>query len=163
MYVIAQCNMFKHLLPNMKAQQLAILGCYGHDLIEDTRYTYNDIKQNWGQELADIIFCCTELRGRTRAERHGEEYYKLLATIDVAIFVKMCDILANLKYAILTNSSMGKKHQIDSFDVNKYLYADNSPFKPMFEYYHKLLHLIPEPKREVIAVLTAEDMNQGVA
>lgn len=162
MYVIAQCSMFKHLLSDMKAQQLAVCGCYGHDLIEDARLTYNDIKQNWGEEVAEVIYCCTELRGKNRAERHGEEYYKLLATNDVAIFVKLCDIIANVKYSIVTNSSMGLKHKAEYHDVIKYLYKDESTFKPMFDYYHQLLELIPEPsntrKKRTIIEVTTEDI-----
>jgi len=139
MYVIAQCSMFKHLLPNMKVQQLAICGCYGHDLIEDARVTYNDIKQEWGEELADVIYLCTEDKGKDRAERHSEAYYKLLATNDIAIFVKLCDIIANVKYSILTNSSMFNKHLKEHTNTVKYLWKEE--YRPMFVTLDRLFHV----------------------
>lgn len=94
---------------------LVLYGAWGHDLIEDARITYNDIKNwkdyegnryNWTNRLADIIYTCTELRGRNRSERHGPEYIQGLKDCRLGLFVKLCDIAANIGYGLLTNSGM---------------------------------------------------------
>jgi (p)ppGpp synthase/HD superfamily hydrolase len=82
-----------------------------HDIIEDShKYTYNDIVKEFGERVADGVYACTELRGRNRNERHGQEYYDtLLSNID-GHFVKLCDITANMLYGQKTKSSMFKKY-----------------------------------------------------
>ena len=91
----------------------------GHDLIEDGRLTYNDIiselsmhlKRDVTVPIAEAIFACTDCRGRNRKERHSEEYYSLLVSNDLAVYVKLCDILANVQFSKLTHSSMYSRYQ----------------------------------------------------
>jgi len=91
----------------------------GHDLIEDARLTYNDIiaeatfyyRRDFAIMIAEAIFACTECRGRNRKERHSEEYYSLLMSNDLAVYVKLCDILANVQFSKMTHSSMYNKYQ----------------------------------------------------
>ena len=64
---------YKHLLDNTKdyytgepyrgprqeqvtLQDACLTATWGHDLIEDTRVSYNDVKDHLGQEAADIVF-----------------------------------------------------------------------------------------------------------
>lgn len=133
--------------------QLALMGAWGHDLIEDARTTYNDIKQFKHKdpkssldgtilipELANIIYACTELRGKNRSERHGHEYIQLLRENRLGRFVKLCDIIANVNYGLLTNSSMYNKYQ----DEYPHLYSElyTVEFKPMWDYLEKLLTIM---------------------
>jgi hypothetical protein len=85
----------------------------GHDLIEDARLTYNDITFELSTHMirdaipiAEAIFACTECRGRNRKERHSEEYYSLLVSNDLAVYVKLCDILANVQFSKMTHANM---------------------------------------------------------
>lgn len=136
-FVVSQAKRFKDLL-HPQELEIAISGCYGHDLIEDARATYNDIMNMVGKEVADIIYACTEDKGRNRTERHSEKYYKELANNRLAIFVKLCDILANVQYSILTNSSMYNKHKLEHEKTVKFLSAQGADFKPMFQALDKL-------------------------
>lgn len=83
----------------------------GHDLIEDARVTFNDLRTDWGEDVAKLIYACTELRGMDTDERHGQEYYDLLYKSEAAVFVKLCDMLANLRYSIMFNSTFFRKHK----------------------------------------------------
>lgn len=101
---------FKHLLTYEEYLKVFVIGnC--HDLIEDTRMTYNDVLELFGKEIADCVFTCTELRGKNRAERHGAEYMKLLKEDRLGRFVKLSDICANMTMGKKTGSSMLKKYQ----------------------------------------------------
>lgn len=111
----------------------------GHDLMEDARMTYNDIKDMVGSYIANIIYCCTEEKGRNREERHSEKYIHLLCSNKLAVFVKLCDIAANVKYSLLTNSSMFDKYR-DEFPVFKTKVSPyHLEYRELFDYIDKLL------------------------
>lgn len=116
-----------------------VAGLYGHDAVEDARLTYNDIKDRFGERAAEIIYCCTEERGRTRSDRHSEKYFKELSENDLAIFVKLCDITANVKFSLLSNSSMFKKYKQEYVEVKKWLYRQE--YQIMFDYLEELFSI----------------------
>jgi len=100
----------------------------GHDLIEDARLTYNDIKDLVGEEVAEGIFLCTEFRGRNRSERKPDQFYIELRENKLATFVKLCDIMANTQYSIDTKSSMLKKGKDEWPRIKNFLMAEwNAP------------------------------------
>lgn len=145
--VAKQVDKFKHLL-KFQDYLIAKCGAYGHDLIEDARLTYNDIKQltiqtqmdvNISREVADVIYACTELRGRDRDERHGEEYIQGLKESRLGLFVKLCDISANIGFGVLTNSTMVKKYRKEFPRIKEQLYREE--FDELFIYIEKLLNL----------------------
>jgi (p)ppGpp synthase/HD superfamily hydrolase len=116
-----------------------IISCLGHDSIEDARLTYNDLKDKFGEISAEIIYCCTEVRGHNRDERHSVEYYEYLAKNDLAIFVKLCDICANVTFSLLSNSSMFLKHKKEHEKTKQYLYKEE--YKIIFDYLDTLFTL----------------------
>lgn len=143
-YVLAFARRFKYLvdtysLINWNEWDYVEMGCAGHDLIEDARVTYNDIAEMTDLKLADIIYCCTEDKSKNRDERHSQAYYNALALNELAIFVKLCDIMANATYSVLSNSSMYKKHKLEHEKTKRYLFVKR--FEPMFEYLDKLFTL----------------------
>ena len=87
-------------------------GGYYHDSIEDARVTYNDvmnIARRWLTEeqalmATEIVYALTNDKGRTRAERAGEKYYKGIRETLYAPFVKLCDRLANVTYTCSVDS-----------------------------------------------------------
>ncbi len=148
-YVDQQARKFNHLIPGDKLF-LVRAACYAHDLIEDARITYNDIieiarkkgcSQESAEELAEIVFLCTEMRGRNRAERKNDVFYQQLAQNELAVFVKLCDIMANLKYSILENSSMYDKYLAEWSKTRSILKDHLTTYHNMFAHIDKLLSL----------------------
>jgi 5'-deoxynucleotidase YfbR-like HD superfamily hydrolase len=94
------CTEEKDVLP-------LFFGAYYHDSIEDTRETYNSVmkmaKQFMNDEQAymatEIVYALTNDKGRTRAERAGEKYYRGIRETPYAPFVKLADRLANAYYS----------------------------------------------------------------
>ena len=84
---------------------------WGHDLIEDCRISYNDICIADNAVVAEIIFAVTNEKGRNRAERANSNYYDGIRKTKGAIFVKLCDRIANVQYSKLTKSKMFQKYQ----------------------------------------------------
>lgn len=148
-YVDEEARKFMHFIPGDKVF-LVRAACYGHDLIEDARITYNDIIEvarkkgvspKSAEELAEIIFLCTEMRGRNRAERKNDVFYQQLAQNELAVFVKLCDIIANLKYSILENSSMYDDYLAEWPKVKEALKGHLTTYHNMFVHIDKLLSL----------------------
>lgn len=139
--VFSQYDKFKHLLSfTFRGERETIENAiWGHDLIEDARVTYNDIKQLAGEEVAEIVLCCTDSVGRNRSERKDEAFWNRLTSNDYAIFVKLCDVIANVKYSLLTNSSMYKKYGTEFPHFKERAYREQ--YKEMFDYLEKLLSL----------------------
>ena len=84
-----------------------LFGAYYHDSIEDARLTYNDVTRVARQYMdekqaymaAEIVYALTNDKGRTRAERAGERYYRGIRETPYAPFVKLADRLANITYS----------------------------------------------------------------
>ena len=97
--------------------------CFGHDLIEDARMSYNDVKELFKSKVvADIIYACTEEKGHNRGERHSDKFFKELCANRAAVFVKLCDIKANVLFSMLTGSSMYHMYQREFVNVREQLY-----------------------------------------
>lgn len=79
---------------------------WGHDLVEDCRVSYNEVSSYLGPEAADIIFAVTNEKGKTRKERANSKYYEGIRNTKGAVFVKLCDRIANVQYSKMTKSRM---------------------------------------------------------
>lgn len=123
----------------LKTHQIfpAYVGALLHDSIEDCNLTYNDIKTDWGLVIADIVFACTELKGKNRKERHGPEYFDVLKVSYLGTFVKICDILANVTNSVKTKHTMLKAYKKEWTNVKEQLHTEE--FEQLFESVEKLL------------------------
>ena len=87
----------------------------GHDLIEDARQTFNDIKNKLlgipvlnplANDIAQSIFNCTESTGRNRDERHDAAYKARLTSDRRSCVAKIGDISANVMYGLNSSAAM---------------------------------------------------------
>jgi len=112
---------FIHLIPE-KYHRDIILAAWGHDLIEDTGLTYNDVLKVLGKNVADIVYALTNEKGRNRAERANDKYYENIKENDLALYVKLCDRLANMVYSKKEGQGMYKKYVQEIPNFKKKLY-----------------------------------------
>jgi len=164
--VVAKATKFKNVWSNLYGDQkfpIMYNACWGHDLMEDARVTYNDIIRfltkgsasdytiREAKEVAEIIRACTvDVRGRNRAERQSPSYYEAIRTTSGAIFVKLCDRIANVEYGKLTGSSMFDKYKEENKEfleklgltnTNEAYTAFGESYRPMIQYLYNLLEL----------------------
>lgn len=121
--VVKNGENFIHLIPDVEKDN-AIAGCWGHDLIEDTRENYNAVKSQSNVEVAEIVRCCTNYgRGRNRDERMPDWLYEEIKANPSATFVKLCDRMANAQYSKMTGSQMYDKYIKEHAHFKKMLYT----------------------------------------
>lgn len=102
----------------------ALYACYGHDLLEDTRVSFNDITHELARSFigyetliygadtaAYIIYALTNEKGKNREERANDKYYEGIRNTPGAVFVKLCDRIANVKFSLFTGGSMLGKYE----------------------------------------------------
>ena len=77
-----------------------------HDVIEDTEGTYEDIKEKFGKEVADIVFECSDDQTLPKVERKIHQIESIIHKSQSAILVKIADKIANLHSII---SGIGPK------------------------------------------------------
>lgn len=121
-----------------------LLAAYGHDLIEDTRVSYNDVKNILGQDAADIIYACTNEKGKNRKERANEKYYEGIRNTPYATFVKLCDRIANVQYSKMTGSRMFEMYKRENESFGQSLGVWNVPSysqHPYFPLFAELLEI----------------------
>lgn len=118
-------------------RQVCRRATYSHDLIEDTRTSYNDVKNCLGQEVADVVFALTNEKGKTRSERANDKYYEGIRNTPGAVFVKLCDRIANVQYSKMTKShmfEMYKKENEHFMSMLTWVPNGNHPYNEMFLY-----------------------------
>ena len=80
-----------------------------HDILEGTDLSYNDIKNKFGVDVAEVVYLCTDNKGRGREDRKNELYYAELITNQKAIKIKVADRIANARRS--KKHSMGNKYR----------------------------------------------------
>jgi len=114
----------------------------GHDLIEDARSNYNEVKKQLGVLAAEIIRAVTNLgRGRNRDERMPDFIYEDIRETFGATFIKLCDRMANCQYSKLTKSGMLYKYRKEMPDfIHKILGVSIDEIKK--DYHHPYQNLV---------------------
>lgn len=129
-------NKFIHLIPEENRDSV-FAGCWVHDTIEDTRQTYNDVKNNTSEEVAEIAYALTNEKGRNRKERANEKYYQGIKKTPFATFVKLCDRIANIEYSKSKGSRMLDLYRKENDNFEGSLYSPL--YEEIFNHIRKLL------------------------
>lgn len=123
--VVDVFDQFKHLISEDSWQDVED-ACWCHDVIEDCRQTYNDVKSATNEYVAELVYLLTNEKGRTRKERANEKYYSGIRKDKNAIFIKLCDRIANYNYSKISGSRMAQVYEkemdlfLSKLDVYQY-------------------------------------------
>ena len=121
---------------------IVVSAVWCHDVIEDTFRTYNDVKNGVGVEVADIAFAVTNEKGKSRKERANDKYYQGIKDTKFAVFVKLCDRIANVTYGryISTNRRMYEMYQKENDKFLAFLAGEQlDQLTPMVAHLRNLL------------------------
>jgi len=125
--VLRNAEKYSYYLPEDKID-IVYSACILHDTIEDTDTSPSKLKEIFNEEIADIVLRVSNERGWDRKERNFKTYPKIWVN-DFAIFVKLCDRIAN------TRNAKESGHHMYEVYVNEY---------PIFRYALKVRGLYPD-------------------
>lgn len=106
---------------------IVLKACYCHDILEDTRNTYNDLKKVVGDEVAEIAYALTNEKGRNRKERASDKYYSEMRHVPYACLVKLFDVCANMIFSNTMDKSMFNMYKKELPEKLKKLEAKRYP------------------------------------
>lgn len=136
-YVANIASFFGGLIDEDQKENV-LCACWVHDIIEDARETYNDVMKNTNKTVADLAYALTNEKGKNRAERASDKYYKEMHEVPNAVFIKLCDRIANISYSKIKGSSMFDKYKKENANFVEKLYRPE--LKEMFEFIDRMLN-----------------------
>lgn len=98
-------------------KSITIAAAYGHDLVEDAKQTFNDMKGVIGVEAAKVVLRVTDVPAENRLMKHLLTMGKTVED-HRAIILKMCDIWANATYSKTSGGTMYIKY-VDEYQYRK--------------------------------------------
>ena len=128
---------FIHLVDE-KERENVYCGCWVHDIIEDARETYNDVLNKTNETVANLAYALTNEKGKNRSERANDKYYKEMHEVPNAVFIKLCDRIANITHSKRTGSKMFEKYRAENENFIKKLYRPE--LEEMITYINHLLN-----------------------
>ncbi|NTW48492.1 MAG: bifunctional (p)ppGpp synthetase/guanosine-3',5'-bis(diphosphate) 3'-pyrophosphohydrolase, partial [Chlorobiales bacterium] len=92
----------KILLTEIPLDDVSVVAALLHDVVEDTDYTYDDLREEFGEEVAGIVGGLTKISGifDNREIKEAESFRKMLLSMihDIrVILIKFCDRLHNMR------------------------------------------------------------------
>ena len=108
-----------------------------HDTVEDTDVTIDDIRREFGDDVADLVWRLTDEEGRNRKERHHLTHMKIRGRSD-AVRVKLADRIANVESAFEERSHLRGlyREEYDAFFEDLYREGE---WEEMWQYLERKL------------------------
>jgi len=126
---------FSHLIPVEDIEDV-LSGCWVHDLLEDTHETWNNVCKILGETIAEYSYRLQNEKGRNRVERANAKYYNEIKEYKHALFIKLCDRIANTEHSLSTNHGMFNKYKKEFDHFYESLY--DGRYEEMWNYLKNL-------------------------
>lgn len=111
------------LLVDLKMDVTTIVAGLLHDVIEDTKASYDEIKENFGEEVADLVDGVTKIGKITfgsKEERQAENFRKMIVAMarDIRILIiKLADRLHNMRTLEFVARTKQKQIAQETLDI----------------------------------------------
>lgn len=157
------------ILTELKLDEQTIATALLHDTIEDTLATYDDIKEHFGKEIADLVDGVTKLTGLevfSERTKQAENFRKLMLAMSADIrvlLVKLADRLHNMRtLGFIGKPEKRRRIAQETFDVYAPL-AGRIGMQHIREELEDLAfaELYPEARKSIVTRLERMDTSRG--
>jgi (p)ppGpp synthase/HD superfamily hydrolase len=115
-----------------------------HDTLEDTSLTYNELKNQFGMDIADAVLAVTKKAEFNEGGDHWDyeiEYCKIIANNQLALYTKIADKCANNRFGLMSKKQKRleknlKQHNIFVKECYKHFEGKN-----IKQYLEKIMNL----------------------
>lgn len=106
-----------------------------HDTLEDTDVTHDDLVKHFGGGVADLVEAVSDEPGKNRKERKAKTLPKTRKYGYLAVAIKLCDRIANVKNCVLSRDyrlfdMYKKEHAL----FRSILYSEVDGLDPMWDH-----------------------------
>lgn len=95
-----------------------------HDTVEDTSTTIDDIRGEFGDDVADLVWRLTDEPGKNRKERHHLTHLKIRGRPE-AVRIKLADRIANVESSIEQHTHLRGMYREEHAAFRTDLYREN--------------------------------------
>lgn len=88
-----------------ETDEIKLAAAWLHDTVEDTSVTVHDVRREFGDDVADLVWRLTDEQGENRHERHAKTHAKIRGST-AAVRIKLADRIANVEAALEQRSDL---------------------------------------------------------
>jgi (p)ppGpp synthase/HD superfamily hydrolase len=116
-----------------------------HDTLEDTEVTYEEIREQFGTDAANLVLAVTDEDGKNRKERKAKTLPKIRAYGYLAVAIKLCDRIANIQYCINSNNrGLMKMYKKEHASFKQALYREDDCLDAIWDHLDELIEWIAQ-------------------
>ena len=114
-----------------------LISAWLHDTVEDTYLTKEEIRAEFGDRVAELVWCVTNEPGKNRRERHLLTYPKVRSNPD-ALLLKLADRIANIEACYESGSNLIGMYRKEAVGFEQALRVEGQ-YEEMWEHISELL------------------------
>jgi len=120
---LTHCEEVARILAGMELDTATVVGGLLHDVVEETDVTLDDIRREYGPEIADLVDGVTRITGlrlESREREQAEYFRKMLLSVvrDVrVILIKLADRLHNMRTIQFLDEERVRRISLETRDI----------------------------------------------